>query len=180
MTFGPGDTLLYLPNHIHPRMKASKRRGCILWSPDTERNHLPLSPRDPGEVRQKGDSNDNGKGGGAACFLSSHVVRTTTSVANQPSGQPGWLYAEVHGVRATHGFSLAPCTTREERRGLVAGTLQFSLPASARNVIRAPAVAINTERSVRPPAEGMAWPCTSQPITTNQPVSTLKSRLVFP
>lgn len=68
MTFGPGDRLLYFPNHIHrvPNLEWKlKRGGFFLWSLDTGRNHLPLSPRDPSGAKQRRDSNNNsGRGRG--------------------------------------------------------------------------------------------------------------------
>lgn len=75
----------------------------------------------------------------------------------------------------THGLSLGPCTTRMEGSGslVVAGTLQFSLPASAGNSIPVPTVAINTQSSIWQ-QKGKACPSPWHHITLHQPVSTLK------
>lgn len=68
-----------------------------LRRPDTERNHFLLSPRDNSGVIHKRDSNNNGgrEGSNASCdhMLFRRPQHLLTS-------QPGWLHAEVRGVRA--------------------------------------------------------------------------------
>lgn len=67
------------------------------------------------------------------------------------------------------------------KRGLVAGTLQFSLPAPAGNVIRVPIIPVNTERSVRPGGRGDSVFARGAPHHAESACQRpLKLRLAFP
>ena len=117
MTFGPGDRLLYFLNHIHrvPNLEWKLQaggRGC-LWRPDTERNRLPLSPRDPNGVTQRGDSYNNGKREGLNVSWDHMLLRRSRHL---PTSQAVRLYAEVHGVR-THMVWVCLCVGPGGKKG---------------------------------------------------------------